>query len=90
MKRICGKQTSFKPKLLDQVLRNRDFIGFLVGDHFVSQDQLLVSKERREHLDHLLILEMVETSPDGLAIEANLRERGWIKIVQVICVGSEC
>ena len=44
----------------------------------MPKDDLLVGEKRAEHLDHLLILEMVETPPHGFAVEADLdvRARG--------------
>lgn len=75
MQGIKRQEAVFKAEFSDEMLRHRNLVRLLVGNHFMPEDELLSSQERREYLNHFLILEMIETSPDSLAVETDLNER---------------
>jgi len=89
MQGVEREKASFKSKFADEMLGNRNLIRLLVGNHLVPEDDLVVSEKRGKHLNHLLILEMIEAAFDRLAIKSDLDVRVRIERSQLSRVRSE-
>ena len=68
MDRIAGDDMVRQVEVLQQLLRGRDFVGFLV-DVDVRQHQRRVDRERAEHLFCLGVVEAIEAAFERLAVK---------------------
>ena len=88
MQSIQGENAVRQTQIFHQGLGRGDFIGF-DGNRFMGQDDALLRRKHAEDLHGGLVMEMVKTSPQDLAIAAHQTARGGGGIHQLRTVAPK-